>query len=282
VRGKHTPIELALQVLLLLAKGGETMSNANSKVIRRENETFRPATVAQWKLAALVVIPQRAKSFVHAVVAAMSPSKQKPPVMFQLLTVILAAMGLVAFQAQGQSDSDSKPIWAGPAKGADEGSVAQETPPPTDRFGDTLPPAAVARMGSLRLYHGDDVDDVVLSPDGNLVVSVSRGGSRNRLWEAVTGKELPLSQDVRDAAPFAAAGKLLAVQEQMDGLRLSDLCTGKEIAWFALPSPAYLFALAPDGKTLVAWSHERSMRFCDVSTKKVSGPFQLGVTGHPL
>jgi RNA polymerase sigma factor (sigma-70 family) len=89
-----------------------------------------------------------------------------------------------------------------------------------DFYGDPLPAGAVARLGTLRLYHGQTVDRVVLSPDAKLVVSFARNyGSGNRLWDAVTGRELPLKPELRMVPVFTAKGKLLAL-EGGDGIEM--------------------------------------------------------------
>src|SRR6516162_7026789 len=82
----------------------------------------------------------------------------------------------------------------------------------TDLYGDPLPEGAIARLGTVRLRHTDNVLSLAYSPDGKLIAS---GGSDDVicLWEADTGKEVrrltgPHSE-VWDVA-FSPDGKLLA------------------------------------------------------------------------
>jgi RNA polymerase sigma factor (sigma-70 family) len=58
-----------------------------------------------------------------------------------------------------------------------------------DQRGDALPPGALARLGSIRLRHGDDVYFLEFAADGKTVFS---GGSNLpiRAWEVATGKEI--------------------------------------------------------------------------------------------
>jgi WD40 repeat protein len=108
---------------------------------------------------------------------------------------------------------------------------AEPAKPHVDRYGDPLPVEAVARLGTLRLYHGQRVDRVVLSPDAKLVVSFARSyNSGNRLWDAVTGRELPLKEEFRMTPVFKAEGKLLALPKR-DGNELicQDLAGGEPV-----------------------------------------------------
>src|SRR5205807_987826 len=58
-----------------------------------------------------------------------------------------------------------------------------------DLYGDALPPAAVARMGTVRFRHGNDVNVVCFSPRGDLIAS---GGDDRvvRIWDVASGREL--------------------------------------------------------------------------------------------
>jgi RNA polymerase sigma factor (sigma-70 family) len=123
-----------------------------------------------------------------------------------VLALGLVAGGLGALAPRGLADREP------PAQQAEAGQPAAPPGAPADRprvdrYGDPLPRGAVARLGSLRLYHGR-VEQVILSPDGKLAVSVGEGTAR--LWDATTGRELPLNARFSQAAFFAAAGKLVA------------------------------------------------------------------------
>ena len=56
-----------------------------------------------------------------------------------------------------------------------------------DRYGDPLPPGAVARMGTRRLRHGDAVSFAAYLPDGKALVTAGRD-RLVRLWD-LTGDE---------------------------------------------------------------------------------------------
>src|SRR5436190_15080927 len=70
-----------------------------------------------------------------------------------------------------------------------------------DRYGDALPPGAVARLGSTRLGQGSVIRKIAYSPDGKTLVSASKS---IRVWDAATG------QMVREMAddPHSMIGSL--------------------------------------------------------------------------
>ena len=73
----------------------------------------------------------------------------------------------------------------------------------TDRHGDPLPPAALARLGCARFRHTDDVRCVVFAPDGRNLLTASAYFLRR--WDAVTGREIALLQPPRRGTAFPRA-----------------------------------------------------------------------------
>jgi WD40 repeat protein len=59
-----------------------------------------------------------------------------------------------------------------------------------DAQGDPLPPGAVARLGSMRWRHGDQIQSVCFSHDGKRIASASLGDGSVRIWDAATGQLL--------------------------------------------------------------------------------------------
>lgn len=69
-------------------------------------------------------------------------------------------------------------------------SLRGDPPAPLrDRFGDALPPGAIARIGTHRLRHEGYVTGIVFTPDGSMLASCGHDGCV-RLWETATGREL--------------------------------------------------------------------------------------------
>jgi WD40 repeat protein len=91
--------------------------------------------------------------------------------------------------------------------------------PRLDRYGDPLPPGAVARLGSDRLRAGQPGCAFAVSPDGKLLVTGER--QRVRIWNLADGKELR-SLSLPDAVSvynirFAPDGKRFAVRVDHQG-----------------------------------------------------------------
>src|SRR5262245_2968442 len=83
----------------------------------------------------------------------------------------------------------------GPAAAAS----AQQPPPGRDRFGDPLPPGAVARFGTVKLRHGADIRGVQFQPDGKRLIAWGWDGVR--VWDVATGAE------VRHVPPWPAGAQ---------------------------------------------------------------------------
>jgi WD40 repeat protein len=145
--------------------------------------------------------------------------------------------------------------------------------PHTDRLGDPLPPGAMARIGSLRLYQEGRVSRLAFAADGKTLASWHGGqGGTLCVWDAASGKELrrvhlPAGRlfDLR----LLPDGRSVAVLGGSEGeVFLWDFASGKEPP-FKLKPPAKAnavnlgggddeqfsyFVLSPDGKTLAGGS----------------------------
>ena len=122
---------------------------------------------------------------------------------------------------------------------------------------DPLPAGVRARLGLLRLRHGDFVNTASFSPDGKLLASGGRDGLV-RLWEVPTGKELrrfagrawPVSSVL-----FSADGKTLVSADLEGSISFWDVRTGRERHCINQAGREFSrLRLSPDGRTVAAAS----------------------------
>src|SRR5579883_187941 len=140
--------------------------------------------------------------------------------------------------------------------------AAEKAQPRSDALGDPLPVGAIARLGTVRLRHGDYLRSIRFTPDGKTLISLGSDGIR--VWDAATGKpirhfgagivprSLDLSSDGRRAAIsryHAGAGGPVEVW---------DVTTGKLL--HKLGNQHYSqVCFSPDGKQLAARTNHFSL-----------------------
>jgi hypothetical protein len=126
-----------------------------------------------------------AAALAEGVLKAMFVTKLKlGAVLLVALGALATGVGLAAHNAfsanQFEANEPDKPRAV--AERTEQPRPDVENPRPSDRYGDPLPRHALARIGTTRLRHGDQIYQLAFSPnDGNLA-SVGGDGSL-RLWE---------------------------------------------------------------------------------------------------
>ncbi len=186
-----------------------------------------------------------------------------------LAVFLSASAGLlvvVMFALAESDDRQAVPEWTAKAK--------------ADLYSDPLPPAALARMGTLRFRHETYVNSVAYSPDGKRLASGA--WSVIRLWDAATGEEV-LSIDSPHRANggvcFSPDGNIVATASS-GCLQLWDSRTGKK-----LREQKYVrdsFSFSPDGKLVAGSSAEGygpdypyKLRVWEVATGKQHRSFDV-------
>jgi WD40 repeat protein len=191
-----------------------------------------------------------------------------------LLAVVVVFAGVAGLAAFRPADRppEERPLPAPPPA-----ARAEDKPlPRVDRFDDPLPDEAIARIGTTRFRHGDNIFSVAFAADGKRLLSFGVGGIR--VWDAATGREqrhLAAEPDTRLIwAAFSPDGKLAATTQTEAGgtpkdypIILWDLTTGKKVK--ELGKGTYVtVCLSPDGKLLAAARYDNAVETWDVAAGK--------------
>jgi RNA polymerase sigma factor (sigma-70 family) len=188
------------------------------------------------------------------------------------LVVLLVAASLVVTAFGYQMWVVSEPADESPKAAAK--SVAEETRPKTDRYGDPLPPQAVARIGTVRWWHGHDRQGcpMVFAPDGKSLVSCDRDKGI-RIVDTATGKEsrrIEVQGESISCFALSPEGKTIITGSwESPVLRQWDVSTGKELRQIATGAKdTSVLAFSSDGKTLAAVTGQTDIRLWDAAIWK--------------
>ena len=206
----------------------------------------------------------------------------------KLVLVLLMSLGAVlgtGLAAYQVLTPKPKPVQGGAevrSPQRDPEPLKSEAPsrPLTDRYGDPLPPGAIARLGTARFRDGAILYVITFAPDGKtLATTDDRGGFH--IWETATGKELLWARDKKyeessdgvEGLAYTPDGKTLVGARLNEPPCLWDAATGKVLRQFGDQQyRAGSTVLSPDGKTLVCggrvvWvENDPVVRLFDVST----------------
>jgi RNA polymerase sigma factor (sigma-70 family) len=216
-------------------------------------------------------IPARVATLTEAVLKAMLLNKLKA------VKGVLVLLGAFALAAGTGILAVQIPLAAQQREAAQAGpsTPEQKAPNRVDRYGDPLPPGAIARLGTVRLRHSGPIGVVAFAPDGTVLLAGDENGDM-RLWDTATGKLLrtfvdPLGHRV-GALAFSPDGKWfvsgiarLSLWNVAAGTRL-DLAADYPFGVHTVASLAF----APDGKTLAVTAEgDPLIRFYSVPTGKL-------------
>jgi RNA polymerase sigma factor (sigma-70 family) len=254
-----------------LARRGVTLSAAlcAAALWRQSAAAAVPAALVQGILAALTGPAGAARPAAAGLAAAVIRGTDL--LRARAAALVLAAGVLAAGGAllTGRGGAEKGQTPAEPAAAARPGPRAAGKGVRGDAFGDPLPEGALARVGTLRLRHGNVVWALAFAPDGKAVASAGVDGFAH-VWDPATGKErLRIEDDAfrdsgiglgafRDLA-YAPDGKTLAGARLNRPACLWDAATGKELRTFGGDCLAAWVRFSPDGKTL-AYGGERNPR----------------------
>jgi RNA polymerase sigma factor (sigma-70 family) len=257
--------------LFALLPAGETVSATIPKELMRATVEAARA----WHTRDSVTgISAEVATLVEGTLKSMAVPKLKVTLGLMLLVGAFAAgAGMLA-----QSQPAAQQIEPRAAAKATEPEKAKEQPP-TDRYGDPLPPGAIARLGTLRLRHQEMVRSVVFSRDGKTALASDTQGNIV-VWDVATGREVRHIQ--RDTASpsetlaLSADGKTLACGGNGPGgkahLYLWDIERSKLLSQHELGTRdgVHHLLFTPDGKTLIVGHFSNTIRVWDVASKKVT------------
>jgi RNA polymerase sigma factor (sigma-70 family) len=169
--------------------------------------------------------------------------------------------------------------------------------PHRDRYGDPLPPHAVARLGTARFRHEGEAHSLVFSPNGKVLAALTAEGGV--LWDARTGEgirrlpQLAGSLTIGRLIDFSPDGRRLAAPRDNNHVGLWDAASGKLLQTFAVlpkhkdvlepPGSCCLHTIrfSPDGRFLAVEGDDNRSYVLDAATGKVWHHFKEEIIACP-
>jgi len=245
-------------------------------------------------------LSQTERDFLHASNhAAVRSSRRRRMLAGALVVLLIAAVagaGIAVAAARnasqqrtiavsGQLAGESEALDAGDPVTASRLAAAAWRIAPTAQARDSMLDAlAQPDHGVLPVDSGlVDVAQVVFSPDGKTLATVSGGGGAARLYDLASHPQIitPLGNGVASAAAFSPNGKTLAIVGDDGIIHLRDVATHAQIG-APFGSDVNTVAFSPDGKTLATLSNNSNVRLWDVATRtQIGASLAVGPLSNP-
>jgi RNA polymerase sigma factor (sigma-70 family) len=213
-------------------------------------------------------IPAHVMAMTEEGIKAMGAAKAKAGLVLALMAVAVSAFGYRLAVGGGQHSTEGTK-----AKTENRQSTGDDRPQKADRYGDPLPAEAIARIGTVRFRHGNDIHVLHFTPDGKEIVSHGfREGTC--IWDAATGCELrrivPEAPTQINTIALSADGRRIAgtllhrnefgnkypvaIWDRMTGKKIGETGNGK----YSFP------CFAPDSNLLAVIDYDGRIELWDV------------------
>lgn len=153
---------------------------------------------------------------------------------------------------------------------------------PADRYGDSLPGGAIARMGTVRFRSQAPATALAFTPHGKRLASAGQDGSL-RLWEVASGKEenqFGIYEGLVMALACSPDGRRLVTGGRDGTISVWDAATGNDLRQVqAHPGGVLALAFTADGETLVSAGADNAVRLWDPNSGEALGDIADNLAG---
>jgi len=280
----QTPAEV-VEALRPWVPGGGSASVSSSAGITSESSSPKrakgPRPVRDG--AATQVMSARSKAMVETVMDQDSKPIAVPASVRKRrnLTVLLAEVGVIVgvvggvgawLYIRGLGEPPPNPLHGTGSNVAVGKPVPDKTPPNKPVVKNTVKPVAAPTVGELPrpLKDPQNLERVMLSPDGKQVLGVSRKDGTCRLWQldnwkpvkSFDGKMAPLA-----SGAFSADGKRIVTAGHDGRVRIWDVASGKERQCIeAHKGKAWGAVFAPDDQTILSGGEDKVAKLWNADT----------------
>lgn len=245
---------IALSAALCTAGLGDSFAGSAAPVLLVKT-TVKNALLLTSGQATFTGISAKVLALVHSVGQGMFATKVKLLVFLVALGLVAAGAGVMAYQGLKPAPKEDQGIQHPPEKEKPK-SVTSPKKAHTDRHGDPLPQAALARLGTTRFRLGNGLYGMALAPNGKTAVSVG-GNNWTQFWDVSTGKETRRIEWKQGGGgrivAYSPDNRWVATVQDHGMLHLWESSSGKHLAELALKmDSAISLGFSPDSTILAA------------------------------